>query len=172
MAPRRSSKPGLTFYLSCTDLVVPTDEAGYEALAGSQDYKLSAHHYSERVVVMSKGFIIYALSNDIAGLSDILAWLYKFSAGKGPQLLVNVLDDAARILRYSEQARKPKDPKPQNAKDVDVMDVDEQTEAIPYPLSSGAMIMFRKYIKAMEECLEKCGFETRNGEPGRVDEVR
>ena len=146
--------------------MAPIDEAGYEALAGSQDFQLSAHHYSERVAVMSKGFIVYALSNEIAGLSDILTWLYKFSAGKGPELLVNVLDDATRILQYSERGQK----KEQNTQDGGAMEVDEQSEAKPYRLSSGAMISFKKYVKAMEECLEKCGFEARSGEHGKVDE--
>ena len=140
------------------------DEAGYEALAGSQDYKLSAHHYSERVVVMSKGFIVHALSHDIAGLSDILAWLYNYSTETSPQLLLGVITDSTRILRYSERARKREEIEAQNAKDPDAMEVDEGVEVKPYRLSSGAMAMLRKYINALAGCLERCGYENTAGE--------
>ena len=149
--------------LSYANAIATTDEAGYEALAGSQDYKLSALQYSERVVVMSKGFIVHALSYEIAGLSDILAWLYKSSARQGPELLKSVIDDAVRILRYSERARKREELEAQNTKEVDAMHVDE-VEAKPRRLSSGAMVMLRKYIQAMEGSLEKGGFEATKGQ--------
>ena len=144
----------------------PIDEAGYEALAESQDFKLSANQYSELVDVMSKGFIVHALYNEVTGLSDVIAWLYKFSAGQGPELLAIILDDATQVLQGSERRRK-EDVKTQRAKDGDAMEVDEQAKAKSCRLSLGAMILLKKYVKAMEDIWEKCGFEARNAEQER-----
>jgi ubiquitin-conjugating enzyme E2 O len=85
------------------------NEAGYEALVGTQAAKLPSSVYSERVFLRSRGLIITALKalldegyREAPGhetFTDILRWMYH--ADDGPKLLRIVTEDVATILERS-----------------------------------------------------------------------
>lgn len=73
------------------------DEAGFDVLVGSAESQVPSALYSEKVFVMSKGFIKTALTNAPQGLADIVQWLY-YSSQPGPRLLRRVVDDSKKLL--------------------------------------------------------------------------
>ncbi|KAK4626991.1 putative ubiquitin-conjugating enzyme E2 25 [Fulvia fulva] len=81
------------------------NEAGYEALVGSEASKRPSALYSERIFLRSKGFLITALANTdtasgLKGLEDVIGWLYRHSAG--PKLLDEAVKTVEEVLRRSE----------------------------------------------------------------------
>lgn len=86
------------------------NEAGYEALVGTEASKVPSTLYSERVFLRSKGLIITALialmgerrheAPGIEDTDDILRWLYY--SPRGPNLLQTTIDDVASILERSD----------------------------------------------------------------------
>ena len=77
-----------------------TDEAGFEALVGTPESRVSSALYSEKALVMSKGFVVHALSHDIGGLNNVLTWLYL--ASDGPQLLKRVVEESTALLGHGD----------------------------------------------------------------------
>jgi ubiquitin-conjugating enzyme E2 O len=91
------------------------NEAGYEALVGTQAAKVPSSVYSERVFLRSRGLIITALKalleeehRDAPGLEtlvDVLQWMYH--ANGGPKLLQIAAEDVAAILDKSDGSQEP-----------------------------------------------------------------
>jgi ubiquitin-conjugating enzyme E2 O len=91
------------------------NEAGYEALVGTQAAKIPSTVYSERVYLRSRGLILTALASlrdeefrdapGHEGLEDILRWTY-YAEG-GPKLLDLVIDNVAAILEESNGSQEP-----------------------------------------------------------------
>jgi ubiquitin-conjugating enzyme E2 O len=91
------------------------NEAGYEALIGTQAAKLPSSVYSERVFLRSRGLIITALNAlhnegyaEAPGhetFAGVLRWVYY--ASDGPKLLQIVTDDVASILGRSDGSQQP-----------------------------------------------------------------
>ncbi|EME83255.1 uncharacterized protein MYCFIDRAFT_84921 [Pseudocercospora fijiensis CIRAD86] len=81
------------------------NEAGYEALVGTEESKNSSNLYSERVFLRAKGLMITALSNldstsGLKGLEDIIRYL--FQEPHGPRLLVCAIKDVEQVLEKSD----------------------------------------------------------------------
>ncbi|KAF1825522.1 uncharacterized protein K489DRAFT_313979 [Dissoconium aciculare CBS 342.82] len=91
------------------------NEAGYEALVGTQAAKIPSTVYSERVYLRSRGLILTALASlrdeefrDAPGhedLEDILRWTYYTE--DGPKLLDLVIVDVSTILEKSTGSQEP-----------------------------------------------------------------
>lgn len=73
------------------------DEAGFDVLIGSAESQIPCALYSEKVYVMSKGFIKTALTTEPQGLADVIRWLY-LSSQPGPSLLRRIVDDSKKLL--------------------------------------------------------------------------
>lgn len=73
------------------------DEAGFDVLIGSAESQVPSALYSEKVYVMSKGFIKTALTTVPQGLADVVRWLY-LPSQPGPHLLRRVIDDSKNLL--------------------------------------------------------------------------
>ena len=73
------------------------DEPGFDVLIGSAESQVPSALYSEKVYVMSKGFIKTALTSVPQGLADVIRWLY-LSSQPGPHLLRRVIDDSKNLL--------------------------------------------------------------------------
>lgn len=76
------------------------DEAGFDVLIGSAESQVPSSLYSEKVYVMSKGFIKTALTNAPHGLADVTRWLY-LPSQPGPHLLRRVVNDSKKLLADS-----------------------------------------------------------------------
>lgn len=83
------------------------NEAGYEALVGTEESKNSSSLYSERVFLRAKGFLITALTKldsapGLSGIEDIIHHLYREKSG--PKLLDCAIDDVEEVLKKSDGA--------------------------------------------------------------------
>ncbi|KAF7188560.1 putative ubiquitin-conjugating enzyme E2 38 [Pseudocercospora fuligena] len=81
------------------------NEAGYEALVGTEESKHSSNLYSERVFLRAKGFLITALSNldstpGLKGLEDIVRYLFR--EPQGTKLLRCAIKDVEQVLDKSD----------------------------------------------------------------------
>lgn len=85
------------------------NEAGYEHLAGLEDYKRPSALYNERIYLRTKTFILHALGlagrsgNDfgaVDGLVEVVRWQYLDP--EGPKLLQKVIADVAQVLQKSD----------------------------------------------------------------------
>lgn len=123
------------------------DEAGFDVLIGSAESHVPSALYSERVYVMSKGFIKTALTNAPRGLADVVQWLY-LSSQPGPHLLRRVVDDSKKLLTSTTTT---------SAVGSASGEMNERgfTRA---KLSTGASILLRRNVEGLEN------FVTRNDE--------
>lgn len=80
------------------------NEAGFDVLIGSAESQVPSALYSEKVYVMSKGFVKTALTHPPQGLTDVVQWLY-LSSQPGPRLLRRILDDAKLLLADTQSSR-------------------------------------------------------------------
>lgn len=121
------------------------DEAGFDVLVGSEESRVPAALYREKVYVMSKSFIKTALSTSPQGLEDIVKWLYLPSGTQGPRLLHRVVEDSRAML-------------------LETMTTEETTESslnkseaanTPARLSAGAQILLKRNLKWLEEYSER-----------------
>ena len=118
------------------------DEAGFDILIGSAESQVPSALYSEKVYVMSKGFIKTALTNAPQGLADIVQWLY-LSSQPGPHLLHRVLDDSKK-LAANTTTRSLDD-------SADVSTSDEKERNFNRTkLSTGAAILLQRNIDWLE----------------------
>ncbi|MCJ1313729.1 hypothetical protein MMC25_007409 [Agyrium rufum] len=133
------------------------NEAGYEALKGSADSEVTSNMYSERVLVLAKGFVTHALSHEIEGLHDVISWIYKPSHGKGPELLDRIMKEAAGLLVSAESDLTP------SMDGADAMDIDggnKRTRDSQHMmhLSAGAKVMLKRYLDGLTEAARTCGY--------------
>lgn len=54
----------------------PLDEAGYEALVGSDSSRTGSIQYNDRAYILSRGFVKHALQNPIGGFEEEIKTLY------------------------------------------------------------------------------------------------
>lgn len=86
------------------------NEAGYEALVGTEASKRPSALYSERIFLRAKGFLITALSSSsdasgVKGLEDVVQWLY--SRADGPKLLDASIKNVEEVLQRSDGTSDP-----------------------------------------------------------------
>ena len=125
------------------------DEAGFDALVGSEESRLSSRLYSERALVMSKGFVAYALSHQVAGLDDIIKWLYLSRTAEGPRLLEKIVEES-RILLQQPVPEEERDFLPQGSLDQTPL-VEQQRGRVN--LSSGAKMLLQKHLTVLTRIL-------------------
>lgn len=73
------------------------DEAGFEAFVNNPDTHVNSALYTEKALVMAKGFVNHAISHEISGMTGIIEWVY---CGKedSPQLLRQVIAECDDLL--------------------------------------------------------------------------
>lgn len=86
------------------------NEAGYEALIGSESTKRPSALYNERIFLRAKGFLITAVRSvtDTAGLKgfeDVVRWLYQ--RADGPKLLDATITNVEQVLQKSDGTSEP-----------------------------------------------------------------
>lgn len=86
------------------------NEAGYEALVGTEATKRPSALYSERISLRSKGFLITAMTAPIdapglTGLVDVVRWLYVHP--DGPKLLETTVKNVEEMLQRSDGTSEP-----------------------------------------------------------------
>ena len=106
-----------------------SDEAGFESLVGSDETIVPARIYKEKALCMAKGFISYALSNDIATFDSILSWLYIDK--NGPSILKDVVAHAKELMSRRQIAQGAHAPGQE-------------------PLSIGAEMLLKRYLPSLE----------------------
>ena len=96
--------------------------------------------------MMAKGFVTFAISHQIAGLEDVIDWLYKNTKG-GPNLLQKIIEDS-RVLLETEHTGPNSSLASSNS--------EQQGGSVTVAngtvrLSSGARMLLRKHLDAMEK---------------------
>ncbi|KAI9870884.1 MAG: hypothetical protein M1830_003669, partial [Pleopsidium flavum] len=124
------------------------NEAGFDALIGTEESQITSAHYTERAFVMAKGFVRHALQHSVGGFEDVLSWLYLPGQGERPQLLRKILDESKGIIRRSEAKLGEGGEGPAGSSESAF------SEGIAR-ISSGALILLRKHVVALEDCLVK-----------------
>jgi ubiquitin-conjugating enzyme E2 O len=112
------------------------NEAGYEALVGTEASKRPSALYSERIFLRAKGFLITALSNansapGLTGLEDVIRWVYRDS--KGPKLLAATIKNVEEALEKSQ--------------------ADGELDGLTV-MSKGACISLRRVLERLNELIE------------------
>ena len=120
------------------------DEAGFDVLIGSAESQVPSALYSEKVYVLSKGFIKTALTNPPQGLTDVIQWLY-LSSQPGPHLLRRVLDDAKKLLANTKNS----------GADGGASQEKEERGFGRAKLSTGASILLQRSSDRLEELMER-----------------
>ena len=77
-------------------MIHPTDEAGFEMLAGTEESVTSSGFYTERAFVLSRGFVHAVLFKRPGGITDIANWLYV--SKQGPRYLETIIREALALL--------------------------------------------------------------------------
>ena len=108
--------------------------------------------YSEKALVMSKGFIAHALSHNIAGVDDILSWLYLSESG-GPKLLERVVEDCQKLLQSSRAS----DRLGKGSSGVVMGGRDDAAREDRRRLSSGAGVLLGRHLLSLEGRLDRLG---------------
>ncbi|KAF2718232.1 hypothetical protein K431DRAFT_287857 [Polychaeton citri CBS 116435] len=116
------------------------NEAGYETLAGLESSKRASALYNERTYLRSRAFIIRALAglqpsdeiklaSGLAGLSEIVRWLYYHEAGG--RLIKKAVEHTETILNKSEGS-------------------DGELDGVTF-LSKGACIPLRRVLERLKQ---------------------
>lgn len=149
-SPNRSSV--LQILVSLMGLVLVKEpyynEAGFDALIGTEESQITSAQYTERAFIMARGFVRHALLHPVGGFEDVVDWLYLPGKGERPLLLAAILEDAREIIRRSEARSN------QGGEAVSTSFADSPSEGIR-TISSGALILLRKHVVALENFLAK-----------------
>ncbi|KAL4931154.1 ubiquitin-conjugating enzyme E2 [Aspergillus undulatus] len=119
------------------------NEVGYQTLATKDARHVESAKYTEKVFLMTRGFIIHALEHPVCGLGGVLAWHYlpgADSTSVRPHLLRKVIQKAQDMIEHHHRTSV------------------EQTSHEPAPvfcsrLSLGAVVMLQKHVGAFERLL-------------------
>jgi len=122
------------------------NEAGFDALIGTEESLITSAHYTERALVMAKGFVRHALQHPTGGFEDVLPWLYLPGQGERPQLLRKILEESKEIMNGSEA-------KPDEGDETATSSSESRRSEGVMRISSGALILLRKHVVALESCL-------------------
>lgn len=141
------------------------NEAGFEGYEADGAYKVESLLYSEKAYVMSRGFVKYALLNEVKKMEDVVAWLYldgpqpqhhqdedkaqvegeKAVQQERPQLLTKLIKRAKSLIKYSEICTEQ-----ERDELVDGAGNKHSSEAFLRPLSMGAVVMLRRHLEILE----------------------
>ena len=122
------------------------NEAGFDALIGSEESLVNSALYSERAFVMARGFVAYVTLHEIAGLEDVIEWLYRKTA-TGPNLFQKIADECRNILDVGQVGT-----------ESSLVSSNDQRQGKLVAaaggkthLSSGARILLRRHISTIEK---------------------
>lgn len=145
------------------------NEAGFEGYEETKEYTNESLHYSERAYVMGRNFVKHALSSPLAGVEDVLAWIYLPRTRDHSGQLAAPWDDRSGLLKQilvrsqalmdrSEELRSRSCSTDAGGGDDDTDRLvagdgtrDGPTKAFMRPLSKGASVMLKKTVKALED---------------------
>lgn len=127
------------------DMLWSLDEAGFDVLIGSDDSQVPSRLYTEKVYILSKLFIKTALTNPSCGLEDVIKWLYLTSSEPGPRLLRRVVEDSEALLL---------EPLTGDAFEG-LCNVKTDKNTGTTKLSAGALILLRRNLVWLKDCLEQ-----------------
>ena len=123
------------------------NEAGFDALVGTEESRITSAQYSERALVMAKGFVRHALLHPVGGFEDVVEWMFLPGPGERPQLLKRILEASRETVRRSEVKA---------GRDVEaVVDPGLSSPEGVTRVSSGALVLLRKHVLALEECMAR-----------------
>ena len=128
------------------------NEAGFNALVGTEESRITSAQYSERALVMAKGFVRHALLHPVGGFEDVVAWLYLPGPGERPQLLQKVLETSKEIVRRSEG-------KAGKHGEGAACPLERSSPEAVTRVSSGALVLLRKHLLALDECMARAQLE-------------
>lgn len=142
------------------------NEAGFEGYEETKEYNNESLLYSEKAYVMARNFVKHALLSPVAGMEDVLAWMYLprnrddlvsstvIKDEKG--LLKKVIERSRALMQKSEDLRAPS--KQLGGDDEDDYRLlsgegktDDDTKVFLRSLSKGAFVMLSKTLKALED---------------------
>ncbi|KAL8925540.1 MAG: hypothetical protein Q9208_003431 [Pyrenodesmia sp. 3 TL-2023] len=123
------------------------NEAGFEALQGTENSKHTSALYSEKAFVLSRRFVAHAIETLPAGFDDIIRWLY-LPSSNGPCMLQTIIGDCNMFfqvgsLASSEQASES---------------LQKYLDKYYIPLtrlSQGALVLLRKIVPKLESLLDE-----------------
>ena len=96
----------LQLFLSIQSLVLTArpyyNEAGFATHIGLDEASVNERLYSERAYFLSRGFVKWALENDVEGLEQEVRYLYLDE--DGPKLARSVIEDGKQVIARSEVA--------------------------------------------------------------------
>lgn len=108
------------------------NEAGYEVHIGNEQSKLPSAQYSEKVYFQTRGFIKHALQLKLEPFGSVLEWLYINKDPGSPHLLDKAVKSLKEVIADEGKG---------NIK----------AAGLNYPISRGAMIMFKRHLDALEQ---------------------
>lgn len=77
------------------------NEAGYDIHRQAPETKLNSALYTERAYFRTRGFIVHALSHDVAPFADDLDYFYRAQSDGAPKLLDRAIEGAKAVLERS-----------------------------------------------------------------------
>ncbi|KAL8897726.1 MAG: hypothetical protein Q9207_007067 [Kuettlingeria erythrocarpa] len=136
------------------------NEAGFEALQGTERSKHTSALYSEKAFVLSRRFVSHAMETLPAGFDGIIRWLYSPSSN-GPCMLQTVLEDCRIFLEVGSLA----------SSDQTLQNLQQYLDkyCIPLPrLSQGALLLLRKTMPDLESLFNDAIKFAANGRESQV----
>ena len=135
------------------------NEAGYEGYEEQGAYGLESAQYSEKAFVMARAFVRHALLSPIAGMEDVLAWLYLPHAGNEEGMLAKVVSRGRRLIERSGSGELQDE----------LVDGDgtpgDSTKTFLKPLSKGAIVMLKRTLDRLDEL--RSSMSIGRQDPGR-----
>ncbi|KAL9120604.1 MAG: hypothetical protein Q9187_002841 [Circinaria calcarea] len=123
------------------------NEAGFNALIGTEESRINSALYSERALVMAKGFVAHALSREVNGLDDVIRWLYLSKEDEGPKLLPIVVGESNALLKGGDALQTETSDSLSNGDKTTIRNEGRMH------LSSGAKMLLRKHLANLEKHL-------------------
>lgn len=158
------------------------NEAGFEGYEGDGAYEVESLLYSEKAYVLARGFVRYALLGGVAGVEDVLGWVYLGGGGgggdgggeeqkvgevdgegKGKAAVLTSnqvgLEERPQLLRkLIQRARALMDYSSVCTGEERDQLVDgageKNAEAFIRPLSQGAVVMLRRHLEVLENAFQ------------------
>ncbi|KAL8755102.1 MAG: hypothetical protein Q9184_004897 [Pyrenodesmia sp. 2 TL-2023] len=133
------------------------NEAGFEALQGTEKSKHTSALYSEKAFVLSRHFVAHAIETLPEGVDEIIQWLY-LPSSNGPCMLQSVVGDCNMFLEVGSLASSEQtSPSLQQYLDKYYIPLSR--------LSQGALVLLRKMMPNLESLLREAVKLAANREP-------
>ena len=114
-------------------------------LVGTEESRVASSLYTERAYLLGRAFVTHVLAHPVAGLADVISWLYLPLRPSGPNLLREVVDQATEVLRRSDD----KEATSSSSQSQAVVD-----EGGVVRVSGGAALLLKKHLAALQDILK------------------